>query len=310
MNPLPFTVTDGVFTIAFGSYLGGTLSLVVTAVAAPLSATIVLWIIIQGILVMRGDLDTRRGVTRIVKVVIVYALVAGGAAYTETVQNWFTTVVPNWIAGVTTNLPVIQSIPIELDILLQLAQQALENIAAQIGTGNNTDESSYQLAKTVLYGTLFTIFALYEVARIMTEVLVAIGPLFLIGYLFDATRQIAERWIGQLVNYAVLLLLIFIVGTIVITTEVAYITLESSLITVLTPLAGQISDFYDLDIFLLTGDFIVLAVPIIAGAIGGGINASRSETGYGGLGGGGQGFGGFGRPSLSGGARQLPASNG
>ena len=93
-------------------------------------------------------------------------------------------------------------------------------------------------------------------------------------------------------------------------TEVAYLTAESVLITALTPLAGQISYFYDLDIFLLTGDFIVLAVPVIASAIGGGINASRSETGYGGLGGG-QGFGGYGRPSLApGGARQLPAPGG
>ena len=283
MNPLPFSTTNAAFSAAFSAGLDNTLFSILEGIAAPLSAVLVVWIIIQGILVMRGDLDTRRGVNRIIKVVLVYALISGATYYTNYVQNWFIYTVPQWVSSVAGGPQTFLGIPLSLDAVLQLAQQGLERIASQIGTENTTDESSYQTAKTILYGTLFTVFALYEVTTIMTSVLLAIGPLFIVGYLFDATKQITERWIGQLINYAILLLLINIVAVIVVEAEFTYMTLELGLFSALQPLAGQISDFYDLDIFMLTGDFIIVTLPAVAAFISGGINSSRNEVSIGSL---------------------------
>ena len=49
------------------------------------------------------------------------------------------------------------------------------------------------------------------------NILVAIGPLFIVATLFDATRRFFENWAGMLCNYALILVLVvgvnlFIVG--------------------------------------------------------------------------------------------------
>lgn len=43
--------------------------------ASPFTALIVLWVIVQGVLVMRGDLDARRGISRIIRVTLVSAFI-------------------------------------------------------------------------------------------------------------------------------------------------------------------------------------------------------------------------------------------
>lgn len=310
MNPLPFYSTDAVFVGQFETGLSFLLQWVIATIAAPLSALLVVWIIVQGLLVMRGDLDVRRGVTQIVKVVLVYGLVSGASLYTQFVQEWFLDTLPTWIANLAqlNNDFVPTSIPLKLDEMLALLQAELEGIAAQVPAGNNIDSSSVQMAKLTLYGTLWTVFALYEATNLVSSVLVALGPIFIIGYLFDATKPIAERWVGQLIYYAFLLLLINIVSAIVLQAELVYVTVELALITVLTPVAGQINDIWDLDIFLLTGDFLILSMPAAAAVISGGYGASRGETSVGSLGGGSPGGGGFGGRLASPVAQQLSAT--
>ena len=290
MNPLPFASTDLAFVSGFQDGLADLLNVVLNYIAPALSAVLVIWIIVQGILVMRGDLDARRGITQIIRVVLVYGLVSGSTLYTEIVQQWFLQSVPTWIAGLTVSnkgaLPT--TLPITLDLVLAYMQAALESIAALIPTDNNQDASSVAMAKLVLYGTLWTLFALYEAANLVTSVLVALGPLFIIGYLFESTKQVTQRWVGQLIYYAILFLLVNVVATIVIAVDLKYVTAELAALVVaqaLSPVAGQINDIWDLDIFLLTGDFIVICMPGAAAAISGGYATGRGETNFGGLGG-------------------------
>lgn len=301
-NPVPFSLTDLAFVVSFQEYLSTLLVTVISYIAPALSALLVVWIIVQGTLVMRGDLDARRGLTQIVKVVLVYGIVSGTTIYTEFVQNWFLQTIPGWIEEVTdtsgNGLPL--SLPATLDALLAIVQQDVEQASALIGSGNNIDASSVQMAKLVLYGTLWTVFALYEAANLVSSVLIAIGPIFIIGYLFESTKPIAQRFVGQLIYYGVLLLLVNIVASIVIKTEVSYVTTELIAISALTPIAGQISDIWDIDIFLLTGDFLIISMPAVAAAISGGFGASRGETSVGSLGSSGT-VGGFGASRMSGG---------
>ena len=277
MNPLPFETTDGLFNGAFGSDLTSISTSVFNALSAPLAACVVLWIIVQGLLVMRGDLDTRRGVIRTLRVVIVYSLVASAANYASIVGGWFQHAVPYWIAEVTTGQTTYGSIPATLDFILATTRAEFQVVSGQINPADSTDSGAFQNSQFIFYATLWTIFVLYEIAGIMTSVLIALGPLFLIGYLFDSTRQIAERWVGQLINYAVLLLLVFVVATIVLNVEYGYVQLYMIATMVLQPVSSALSDFYDLDIFLATGDFIVLSLPVVASFIGGGLNSSRGE---------------------------------
>jgi type IV secretion system protein VirB6 len=278
MNPLPFTTFDGIYSAAFGSGLDSLQSGVLQAVAAPALACVTLWIIVQGILIMRGDLDLRRGVTRILKIAIVVSLVTSAANYSTYVQQAFTVTVPAFVKGLTSSLPAGLGIPTTLDTIFDLCQVEFQAIAAEIGPMNDQDSMAFHTAELILYGSLWSVFALYEVAVVMTDVLLAIGPLLLLGYLFDATKSIADRWIGQLITYALLLLMIMTVATIVLAAELAYLTVNLALITLTGPTSAQIVSFYEMDIFLLTGDAFILALPTIAGLLGGGLALQPGEA--------------------------------
>lgn len=120
-----------------------------------------------------------------------------------------------------------------------------------------------------LYGTLWSAFGIYDAVGILTKVLLAIGPLILTGYIFDRTRDIAAKWIGQLITYGLLLLLLNLVATIVILTEATALTLMLGVITLAGTTAAKIIGLYELDMFFLTGDALIVALPAIAGNIGG-----------------------------------------
>src|SRR5262249_11056549 len=50
---------------------------------------------------------------------------------------------------------------------------------------------------------LYTMF-LIGLSKIAVAVLLALGPLFIIGLFFDTTKRFFEAWVAQLVNYALI----------------------------------------------------------------------------------------------------------
>lgn len=72
--------------------------------ASPFTALIVLWVIVQGVLVMRGDLDARRGISRIIRVTLVSAFILEAGIYNGYVVNLFQTVLPTWAASSVSSL--------------------------------------------------------------------------------------------------------------------------------------------------------------------------------------------------------------
>ncbi len=277
MNPIPFTTADGFYGSAFAAGLSNLLSSIQGDVVAPALACVTLWIMVQGILVMRGDLDARRGVNRILKIALVTTLVVTAEDYNNYVHEFFINTVPAFVKDLSSPVTNALTIPGELDAIFDTCMIEFQAIAAEIGPMNDQDAMAFQGAQFVLYGTLWSMFTIYEVTNVMTEVLVAIGPLILIGYLFDATKGITDRWIGQLITYGLLLLLVTTVATIVIAVEAAYLTAQLVIIALTGPTSAQIVSFYELDMFLLTGDAFVLALPAIAGLLGGGVALSPGE---------------------------------
>jgi type IV secretion system protein VirB6 len=276
----PFTAIDLAYSAAFKAYLHNAVANVQSTIAGPLLALVTLWIIVQGILVMRGDIDTRRGLTKIITVAIVVGLVTSSSLYTTYVQDLFETAIPSMVTklGGGTHIPS-QFIPLQLDIIFRGGQAAFQSVASEIPPGDNLDSLSFQGAQFLFYFTLWSIFGVYCTVSIMTSVLVAIGPLFIIGFLFEATRGITTQWLGQLINYAILLLLITIVAQVVVGVIVTFMT-GVFLITIAKGTdAGQIIGLYELDLFILSGNALVVALPAIAAQIGGGVAAQGVQMG-------------------------------
>jgi type IV secretion system protein VirB6 len=266
----PFSSTDLALSTTFTAELNDALQTIEGLVAAPLPACITLWIIIQGILVMRGDLDTRRGLTKIIMVSIVAGLVTSSSLYDSYVQTFFEQTIPGLVSDVNEVDPIPLSVPLQLDGVFVVTENLFQLVAARIGPDNVQATFAFEGAHLVFLGSLWTVFGIYDIVNIMTETLVAIGPLILIGYLFDATRNMTIRWVWQLAYYGLLLLLLNIVATLVIELDAAFSVAASIAILAIGPTGAKVIGLDELDMFFLTGDALVVALPTIAAVLTGG----------------------------------------
>jgi len=275
VDQTPFTSMDKDFGSFFTSGVNNAVSSGLSFVAGPLTATVVLWIIVQGILVMRGDIDTRGGITKIIKVALVVGLLTSSTGYFSTyVQQLFVTNIPSWAAQAAGGNNSVTGTPGTFDALWS----AIQSYISQVGQQLDTFDVTNAVALAVIWiGTMIILvvtFAVYEFSVIVLGIVVAIGPILLLGYLFEATKGFVDRWIGQLVTYSILILLIDVTLNIVVNGEKTYCrTMNMSLqaggggaYAVQTEILGLL----ELLAFLLMGGFIILSLPALAASIGGG----------------------------------------
>ncbi|MGD0104438.1 MAG: type IV secretion system protein [Rhodopila sp.] len=276
MNQTPFTNMATDFGVAFGAGTQTAITALLAAVAAPLLACVTLWIIVQGILVMRGDLDARGGITRIIKVALVVGILTSSGLYTTYVQTLFITTIPNWFATAAGGTQAaITSTPATFDNMWQVTEHAVESINAQIAVYDIVDAVSVSLIELSIMVLLVVTFAIYEFALIATGIMVAIGPVIIVGYLFEATKGVTDRWIGKLITYSLLTLLINVTLNIVLTGEKAYMrVILTQQASGLTAVPAEIKVLIELAMFFAMGAFIVVSLPAIAAALGGGVGAS------------------------------------
>jgi type IV secretion system protein VirB6 len=275
----PFTTIDTIYKGAFDLYLALTVGTVEKAVVAPLLVCVTLWLIVQGILIMRGDIDARKGLTKIVSVSLVVGLVTSGSLYQEYVENLFEVAIPSMVTqlGHDMTLPTVL-VPEGLDVVFRAGQAGFQKVAMEIPAMDETDALAFEGAQFFFYFFLWGIFGIYDIVGILTSVLVDLGPLFIIGFLFDATRDITNKWIGQLVSYAVLLLLTSIVATIVVFVLGGTMAVFFAA-TLDEPTSAQLTGLYELDLFIMTGNALVVALPAIAAALGNGVAAAGAQMG-------------------------------
>ncbi|ARP67176.1 MULTISPECIES: type IV secretion system protein [Mesorhizobium] len=273
----PFTAIHTIFDLAFTSGLHNVLEKIQEAVSAPLVACVTLWIIIQGCLVMRGQVDARGSISRVIMVSIVVALILDQSNYQQYIETFFDDTIPRFAHHISSSdLPFVD-IPRKLDFMFAASQYAFQMIASEIGTMNGQDILAFQGAQWIFYGSLWTAFEIYDAVGILTKLLLAIGPLVLVGYLFDRTRDMATRWIGQLLSYGLLLLLLNIVATIVIAAEAVSLTAMLIIIKMSGTTAAKIIGLYELDMLFLAGDALIIALPTIASSIAGGSLAGENR---------------------------------
>lgn len=223
-----------------------------------------LYIILWGWAMMRGMIGEpiQDGVSRILKLAIVIGLVlgttiSGGGSTAENqlyityVYNFFwhgSEALFKTITGHSTDTIVIvtQIISFIYTLAFDYLQEGIKLGTDQIdlvmfGLGSVTILAGTMLAATIITTIVF--------AKFMLAILLAVGPVFIVLFLFDATRRLFEAWLGQLISVAVLLIIFglavnLVSGVIIRVIElnfIAYIT-ERVLSTV-TTIAGDFLGF-------------------------------------------------------------------
>ena len=264
------------FGAAFGTGIQSSITSLLAAVATPLLACVTLWIIIQGILVMRGDMDARGGITRIIKVALVVGILTSSGLFTTYVQTLFITTIPNWFATAAGGSQTIaNATPATFDNMWQVTEHTVETVGKQIAIYDIIDAVSLVLIELVLMVLLIVTFAIYEFAIIITGIIVAIGPVVIVGYLFEATKAVTHRWIGMLITYSLLTLLINVTLNMVLAGEKEYMrAILTQQASGLAAVPGELKVLIELAMFFAMGAFIIISLPAIAATIGGGLGAS------------------------------------
>jgi type IV secretion system protein VirB6 len=272
-NYAPFYTFDQIIQTPFTSGLETTVNSAMSAIQGPLTALVVLWIIVTGILVMRGDVGVRTGISRIITVSLVVGILMSTTLYDEYVVSFFTTSLPDYFAssflGVRGTAPSAH----QFDALWNSASQVFAIAENDMNFLNVLYSVQLALLQSLMVFPIGLVFLIYEAARILTDIVVCLGPFVLAGYLFSATRGVADRFVGKLIGLTLLTLLVDIVLAIIINGFVTYV--DSTLGNVATATKPEaILICTQLVIFLAIGSLITCFLPGIASYIGGGISVS------------------------------------
>jgi type IV secretion system protein VirB6 len=270
----PFYYFDQAIQTPFSSGVSSTVNSVVFAVQGPITAVVVLWIIVTSILVMRGDVTARIGVSKIVTVSIIVGLVMSSTLYNEYITTFFTVGLPDWIAssvnGVSGTTPSAQ----EFDTIWMQSLQVFSQINSRFNWYDVIYNIQLGMLQTFVIIPIAVMFLVYEVAKIMIDVMVCVGPFLLVGYMFGATRGIADRFIGKLISLSILVLLVDIVLAIIVSGYVNYIASTLSIVASNTNRALDIAVAEQMVVFFAIGSLIATFLPGLAAYLGGGVSVS------------------------------------
>ena len=272
-NGAPFYTFDQIIQAPFTDSLESTVNSAMSAIQGPLTAVVVLWIIVTGILVMRGDVSVRAGVTRIINVALVVGILMSTTLYNEYIVTFFTTGLPNWFAtsflGVSGTTPSAH----QFDALWNSASIVFAKAENQMDFFNVLYAVQLGLLQSLMVFPIGIVFLIFETARIMTDVVVCLGPFVLCGYLFAATRGIADRFVSKLIGLTLLTLLVDVILAVIINGFVTFVN-NISVGVGFASKAEAILMCTELVIFLTIGSLITCFLPGIASYIGGGVSVS------------------------------------
>jgi type IV secretion system protein VirB6 len=270
----PFYYFDQVVQTPFTDGVAGTVNAAMSAVQGPLTAIVVLWIIVTGILVMRGDVGARTGITRLISVSLVVGILMSTTLYNEYITDFFTQGIPNWIASSFEGVSGIAPSAQQFDTLWMKSTAVFGEVGQGLQWYNviyNIELAILEIAVAIPIGVMFLIF---EVAKIMVDVVVSIGPFLLLGYLFSATKGIADRFIGKLISLTILILLVDIVLSIIINGYTTYIADTMAIVTTNTNRAVDMAVIIQMFIFFAIGALVATFLPGLAAYFGGGVSVS------------------------------------
>lgn len=178
----------------------------------------ILWIVIWGYLCMTGQTNEplKEGLFRIMRIGFILTLGLTLGIYMDVVVNFFSKG-PEEIAGVITGSPS-GSIAISLDQLLTKVFWIVGYCWDQAGVFDGNFGLYFLGFGFMLAGMVFLLplaFFLMS-AKIMTAVLLGLGPLFIVLLLFKGTQRFFESWLHQVCNYGMILIIAAGIGNIAI----------------------------------------------------------------------------------------------
>jgi type IV secretion system protein VirB6 len=264
-----FTSFSGQFDPALQSGVSSVVASALSAIAPELATLVILFVVIQGMMIMFGQYDVWAGVTAIMKMAII-SLLLTASAFATYIQTPLTQTVPNWLArAVGGTAPGAAQFDALFSAVDHFGSAILQQASGFSGI-------AVWIEVTILAtGCGFFIcvgYVIWELTTGFINLVVCLGPFVLLAYLFKATQGIAERWIGKMVGLLMLYLLVLILLQVALTAETYFVRQAQT-----NPgigVAAQVATMIDMLIFFAMCAAMLIFTPAIASHIGGGANSN------------------------------------
>ncbi|MGE4409602.1 MAG: type IV secretion system protein [Sphingobium sp.] len=213
-----FSDIEEAFTAPLSEFINSGASNIASAASQPLTVAVTLYVIITGVLLMLGRIDTpiREIAFRVIKIGFILALVQQASSYQQFVTGIFFETLPDEISSALSTGSAISASA--LDGLLTQVQEAATNIMQKAGW--DWTMITYGMAALLLIVVAFIVLAVSFVvtlyAKIALSLVLALGPIFIACALYDATRRLTEAWMAQVLNFVVLQVLVVALGSLLV----------------------------------------------------------------------------------------------
>lgn len=235
-------------------------------------AAATLFILISGWLVLSGRMDKSVLAGRVLRIMLVAALLTSAGTFNTYVRDLFLQDIPSTVGaaltGGTTYAPAAQ-----FDALWSATQRiAATMLAEATGYTQFGERLVIRALMGISFVALVVIFLMWIVARVLMGFVIALGP-FLIGLaLFDTTRPYVDRWVGKLVSLTLVQVSVSVMLQMLMSGFNNYVRAAQA-----NPggsLDEKIGAFLQVGAWYWCGLFLIASLTVVAYSIGGGLAAS------------------------------------
>lgn len=264
-----FTKVDG----ALVNYVDVVAGRVIDWITPLSTKLLVIYAVMWGYSLMRGMVDEplRDGAFRIVRAAAIIGLIKL-ANYNAFIAQFFLTV-PDQVAAIISGETTLNSRHFLDNLWSQ--QQAFGEAFWQKGASEGISGIGLELIAILLWaaGLLATGGAaiLLLIATIGLHVWIAVGPMFVLLAMFDATKQFTNSWLGQTITFALLPMLTSAVIYLVLSLSQSYLGDVANAGMLADPSVDQTAP-----LFFLCGVAVIflMQIPSFASGLGGGVAIS------------------------------------
>jgi type IV secretion system protein VirB6 len=264
------------YSDGISSGISTVVSKTLSAAHLPLNAMLVIFVAILGYATLTGRMAYGDGVNRIVRMAFVVLFVTSASVYNEYVVSFFTTGLPNFfaqnIAGASPGTDPGAGFDTIMTTMWIKSTKAWE--AAPWGFKAIYDGLLIVLALAIVGCALVLMFAVFLVVQTLLGVVVAVGPLVILGYLFDYTKKIVDGWIDVLVTLSIVTLGVDVVLELLlkaITTALNGLALSGSA-------NNQLAQLLGIALVVLVLSAAVVILPRVVERIGNGVGVPMDHA--------------------------------
>jgi type IV secretion system protein VirB6 len=190
----------------------------ISIIGAPAASLLIIYVLLWGAGIASGQIQEpfTDGMRRILRMVVIVCFALSVGIYSSQIVSFFLQIPSSFAValistpGAGVDAPSIATvIDVSINQGFQQASMAWAMASTDVSYGQAFGFiviSIIMYASTMLVGAVAT--AMLFVAYIALAVALAIGPLFILAALFQSTQRFFELWLGQVLNFCILFLLI------------------------------------------------------------------------------------------------------